>query len=82
MGREAFDAFKPTLAEVKKNEIVEVDFEGVSTFTPSWGDEFLRPLIEKFGEKVILINTQGNPSVKATLELLTTLEGQNFKIES
>ncbi len=80
-GKESLDAFKPTLAEVAEDEIVEVDFEGVTTFSPSWGDEFLSPLLEKYGKKLVLLNTK-NPSVKATLELLKELDNKNFKIQS
>ncbi|MFH0854630.1 MAG: hypothetical protein V1891_04015 [bacterium] len=37
-GKESYAAFKPTLREIKESEEVEIDFEGVITFTPSWGD--------------------------------------------
>ena len=43
-GREAFAAFKPVLKDLTSDEKIEVDFKGVITFSPSWGDEFLRPL--------------------------------------
>jgi hypothetical protein len=72
-GREAFLAFSPTLNEIKDGEPVEVDFEGVLAFSPSWGAEFLEPLVEKFGNRVSYLNTE-NPSVKATLELLKEIE--------
>lgn len=81
LGKESLDAFRPTLNKVIKDEIVEVDFEGVTTFSPSWGDEFLSPLLEKYGEKLVLLNTE-NPSVKATLELLKNLDDKNFNIQS
>lgn len=68
-GRESFAAFESSLRAVKDNEKVVVDFEGVVTFTPSWGDEFLSPLFDKFGERLILKNTD-NLSVQATLKLL------------
>lgn len=68
-GQEALAAFGPSLMEVKKDEIVEVDFNGVNTFSPSWGDEFLRPLQERYENKLFLLNTK-NPSVKVTLEIL------------
>lgn len=68
-GRESFAAFQSNLKEVSEKEILEIDFEGVITFSPSWGDEFLSPLFRKFNERLVLINT-GNSSVKATLELL------------
>ena len=81
MGKEAYLAFKPNLQDVAKNEQIEIDFSGVDVFSPSWGDEFLTPLISEFGDRVSLSNTD-NPSVKATLELLTDLEGKQFKIVS
>ena len=68
-GREAFLAFSPVLNEIKEDESVLVDFEGVVAFSPSWGAEFLVPLAKKFGNRVEFSNTE-NPSVKATLELL------------
>ncbi|MDD5396925.1 MAG: DUF4325 domain-containing protein [Candidatus Moranbacteria bacterium] len=79
-GREAFAAFKPSLENIKENELVEVDFEGVSTFSPSWGDEFLRPLHEKFNDKLWLLESR-NPSVKLTLELLEEVNKTKFNIK-
>lgn len=67
-GKEAWLAFQPVLNEVKEGEKITVDFEGVIVFTPSWADEFLTPLKQKF-KQVKLINTN-NPSVKATLAIL------------
>ena len=80
-GKEAYLAFKPNLRDVAENEKIEIDFSGVDVFSPSWGDEFLSPLVSEFGKRVVLSNTD-NPSVKATLELLTDLEGKRFKIVS
>ncbi|MFH1565071.1 MAG: DUF4325 domain-containing protein [bacterium] len=77
-GKEAFSAFKPSLREVEDNEDVEVDFEGVITFTPSWGDEFLSPLLDEFGDRVILKNTE-NVSVQATLDLLESIHDKKFR---
>ena len=68
-GREAFAALQTQLAALDENEKLELDFGAVITFTPSWGDEFLSPLANKYRMRLILINTS-NPSVKATLELL------------
>ena len=76
-GREAFSALQPFLKDVKEDEIVEVDFDGVLTFSPSWGDEFLTPLLNTYGEKMILKNTS-NPSVQATLDILEKIIGKNF----
>jgi len=36
-GREVLAAFKPSLKDIKDDEKVIIDFEGVMTFTPSWG---------------------------------------------
>lgn len=79
-GQESFAAFKPSLKELKKNEEIIVDFEGVTTFTPSWGDEFLGSLIRELKRKLILRNTE-NPSVKATLEILKDFYESKFKVE-
>jgi len=68
-GREALAAFQPTLQDVDPAEKIEVDFTGVLTLSPSWADEFITPLIEKFGDRVTL-RESSNPSVKATLEIL------------
>lgn len=76
-GKEALAAFQPSLKDII-NENFEVDFQGVVTFSPSWGDEFLRPLIEQYNNKIFLKNTQ-NPSVQATLEILE--RANNFKFQ-
>lgn len=68
-GREAFAAFQPTLKGINPEENLDIDFEGVLTFSPSWADEFLTPIIKEFGNRVILRATE-NLSVKATLEIL------------
>jgi hypothetical protein len=68
-GKEAWLAFQPSLNQISPDETIIVDFEGVVVLTPSWTDEFLSPLYDKFGNKVILQNTD-NPSVKATLDIL------------
>ena len=68
-GKEAWLAFQPTLRKVSAQEKIIVDFEGV-ILTPSWADEFLTPLKEKYGERVELRNIN-NPSVEATLAILT-----------
>ncbi len=68
-GKEAWLAFQPVLNEIAPSEEIIVDFDGVIVLTPSWTDEFLTPLREKFKEKVALRNID-NPSVKATLAIL------------
>lgn len=79
LGKEALAVMQSSLREMKDNETIEVDFEGVITFTPSWGDEFLTPLLEKYKEKLILKNTE-NVSVQATLRLLKKVHSATFKI--
>ncbi|OGY59656.1 MAG: hypothetical protein A3B23_03190 [Candidatus Colwellbacteria bacterium RIFCSPLOWO2_01_FULL_48_10] len=80
-GKEAFSAFQPSLRDVGDNEEVLVDFKGVLTFTPSWGDEFLTPLQNRFGDRLKLINT-ANASVKATLDILQTANQTKFNVIS
>ena len=65
-GKEALSAFLPTLNLLDKNEQITIDFQGVSVLTPSWADEFMRPILEKYPKKVLLIN-DANPSVKAAM---------------
>jgi hypothetical protein len=67
--REALAAFNPTLRGIHPAEKIEIDFTGVLTFSPSWADEFLTPLVREFGDRVVL-RAFDNPSVKATLEIL------------
>lgn len=76
-GREAFSALQPFLKEVKEDEMIEVNFDGVLTFSPSWGDEFLTPLLNIYGNRLILKNT-GNLSVEATLDILEKTIGKKF----
>lgn len=78
LGRESLAAFRPSLRDVKKDEKVIIDFEGVITFTPSWGDEFLSPLLDEFSERLILKNTK-NSSVQATLKLLEEIHGKQLR---
>jgi len=78
LGKEAFAAFQPVLDDVKEGEQIEIDFDGVDTFSPSWGDEFLTPLMEKYPGKVVLIPSE-NLSVKLTLELLESTTGEKFR---
>ena len=68
-GREALAAFQPTLQDISATETIEIDFDGVLTFSPSWADEFLTPLRNEFGSLVILHETS-NHSVRVSLEIL------------
>ncbi len=71
-GREALAAIEPQLQNLSENSKIELDFKGVTTFTPSWADEFVTKLTDRFGDRVSLINT-GNPSVEVTLRFLKRL---------
>jgi len=68
-GREAWAAIQPLLKELSDTEALQIDFAGVNTFSPSWGDEFLTPFFKKFKNQLTLLNTE-NASVKATLAML------------
>lgn len=68
-GKEAFLALQPLLKDLKADERLNIDFSGVSVFTPSWADEFITPLSNEYKERVVLLNTE-NPSVPATMETL------------
>jgi len=76
-GREAYAAYLPTLNAITNHEEVIVDFAGVSSFSPSWADEFITPLQEKFRDRIVLINTQ-NPSVALTIKMLEQIHGVLF----
>ncbi len=77
-GKEAYAAFLPSLRDVKGGDVLLVDFSGVITFSPSWGDEFLSPLHAKHGANLSLVNIGKNPSILLTLELLEQIHGQQF----
>ena len=68
-GKEAYLAFQPTLQNIDDDEPIIVDFNRVMSLTPSWTDEFLTPLIQKYGDRVELVNTN-NFSVIETLKIL------------
>lgn len=68
-GKEAWLAFQPVLNQISADEKINVDFAEVVVLTPSWADEFLTPLQERFNGRVKLDNTD-NPSVAATLAIL------------
>lgn len=65
-GKEALSAFLPTLNTLSENEKITIDFQEVSVLTPSWADEFMRPILEKHPGKVFFVN-DSNPSVQAAM---------------
>ena len=78
LGSEAFKAFQSTLLELPPNEELEIDFSGVLTLSPSWTDEFLSPLLERLGERLVLLPSD-NLSVQATLKILQEANKRPFK---
>jgi len=80
LGSEAFKAFATTLRDLPKNEELEIDFSGVLTLSPSWSDEFLSPLLNQLGDKLVLLESD-NLSVKATLRILEEANKQPFRVK-
>lgn len=80
LGSEAFRAFQPTMREISENENLEIDFSGVLTLSPSWADEFLTPLLNQLGKRLILLPSD-NLSVHATLKILQEANKQSFNIK-
>ncbi len=70
-GREAALAFKSQSIDLKPESDLTLDFEGIEVLNPSWADEFINPLLDEYKERVKFVNT-GNPSVKTTLEFLSS----------
>lgn len=77
-GKEAFLAVQPMLSQAKKTEKVVLDFEGVITFSPSWGAEFLLPLLKRYGKNLVLKGVK-NGSAESTVEFLEQIEKIKFK---
>lgn len=68
-GREAYLAMSAyTTKDIDENEMIEIDFSGIKVLTPSWADEVVTPLVQKF-KNVKLLNTE-NATVQATLKTL------------
>ncbi|OHA27460.1 MAG: hypothetical protein A3C06_03385 [Candidatus Taylorbacteria bacterium RIFCSPHIGHO2_02_FULL_46_13] len=80
LGSEALKAFQPTLREFSKDEELEIDFSGVLTFSPSWADEFLSPLLNQLNDKLVLLPSD-NLSVHATLKILGEANKRLFRIK-
>ncbi len=68
LGKEALAAIRSRLPKNNTEKII-IDFLGVNTFSPSWGDEFLSPLQKEYANNFYL-KPSYNPSVKATIEIL------------
>lgn len=69
-GREALAAMAAYLPQVGASEPIELDFEGVLVVAPSWLDEVLSGLRERFGDRVRCLPSK-NESLAASLAVLT-----------
>jgi len=78
-GKEALAALTSQLPKEDSKKII-IDFLGITTFSPSWGDEFLSPLQQKYQNNLFLKNTS-NPSVKATIEILEETNQVKFQVK-
>ncbi|MCK5044632.1 STAS-like domain-containing protein [Candidatus Parcubacteria bacterium] len=73
-GREALLAMQAYLIkDLKIDEEIIIDFSDVKVLTPSWADEVITKLAEKF-KNIKLINTD-NPTIESTLETLREYSG-------
>ncbi|HPT08565.1 MAG TPA: DUF4325 domain-containing protein [bacterium] len=79
LGKEALAAINYQLPKENTEKII-IDFSEITTFSPSWGDEFLSPLQQKYQNNLLLRNTS-NPSVKATIEILEETNQIKFQVE-
>ena len=80
LGSEAFKAFQTTLRDLSKDEELEIDFSDVLTLSPSWADEFLSPLLDLIGDRLVFIPSD-NLSVHATLRILQEANKCSFRMK-
>ncbi len=69
-GREAWLVAQAYVLPRDKEEKIIIDFAGVDVLAPSWADEFLTKLVERFGQDQVRFLNTNNPSVQATFETL------------
>lgn len=80
LGKEALAAYLPNFNNISAEEKIYVNFDDIDVFSPSWGDEFLTALYNKFGSRLILKKSV-NASVNASLEILEEVNNIKFNIE-
>lgn len=81
LGSEAFKALQLILQDLRQDEELEIDFSGVLTLSPSWADEFLTPLADKLGDRLVLLYSD-NLSVQATVKILQEANKRVFKFKA
>jgi len=69
-GHDAYLGAKAYLIS-QKSEKIKIDFRGVKVLTPAWMDEFISPLQKEYGKDRVVFGKSENPSVVATLEMLS-----------
>lgn len=69
-GREAWLAIQPRLREMTSEETITLDFSNVLLLTPSFADEFITPLVNRYAGRAILDHAQNNITVRKTLQFL------------
>ncbi|MDR1114257.1 MAG: STAS-like domain-containing protein [Candidatus Margulisbacteria bacterium] len=70
-GREAFFATDSyLLSNIVPQEEIVIDFAGVDVLTPSWADEFITQIKEKYTNNKIIFTNDTNSSVKETLAII------------
>jgi len=73
-GREDFLALSANqLRDLKPDELIEINFKDVKVMGPSWADEVITKITEKY-KNYKLLNTE-NSSVRATLKTLREYSG-------
>ena len=68
-GHEAFLVFFSAFKPKNPDEKIELDFSGVKVLAPSWADEFISNIKEKFPNPVVFIPSN-NASVIESLKFV------------
>ena len=69
-GREAYLRVVQIANGANSDQEVVLDFAGVEILTPSFADEFLRSLREKYGGGNVHLENTGSATVRETLEAI------------
>lgn len=74
-GKEAFAAANAYIFTEREENEIEIDFAGVDVLSPSWADEFITGLKNRYRNATITYLNTNNQSVKATLAILAKVGG-------